>query len=94
MGNTLIQEQTIRVRNECGLHARPAAQIVQTAQRFAATVTIVMDDREIDATSILDILSLAAPLGTLVRIKAQGQDAQEAVAALVRLFEDRFGEER
>ncbi len=94
MCEVAVQEQTIRVRNELGLHARPAAQIAQTAQKFVAAVNIALDDREIDAKSILDILSLAAPRGTDLCIRARGDDAHEAVINIVRLFEDRFGEDR
>ena len=92
--DAVVLEKTIRVRNELGLHARPAAQIAQTAQKYAAAVKIALKEREIDAKSILDILSLAAPRGTDLCIRAQGCDAQEAVTNIVRLFEDRFGEDR
>jgi phosphocarrier protein len=92
--DAVVLEQTISVRNELGLHARPAAQIAQTAQKYAATVKITLAEREIDAKSILDILSLAAPRGTDLSIKAQGDDAREAMTSIVRLFEDRFGEDR
>ena len=92
--DVVVQEQIISVRNELGIHARPAAQIAQTAQKYAAAVKIALDDREIDAKSILDILSLAAPRGTDLCIKAKGHDAREAVTHIVRLFEERFGEDR
>jgi len=90
----VVLEKTISVRNELGLHARPAAQLAQIAQKYAATIKIVLDEREIDAKSILDILSLAAQRGTDLCIKAWGSDADEAVTNIVRLFEERFGEDR
>ncbi len=94
MCDGVVLEKTISVRNELGLHARPAAQLAQIAQNYGATVKIVLDEREIDAKSILDILSLAAPRGADLCIKAQGSDAHEAVTKIVRLFEERFGEDR
>jgi phosphocarrier protein len=89
---TLVQE--VSVSNELGLHARPAARIAQEAQKYEAEICFCQDEREIDAKSILDILTLAAPRGSGLRIKARGSDAREALASLCRLFEERFGEER
>ncbi len=93
MGEMVVQEQIVRVRNELGIHARPAAQIAQVAQKFTSKVQLVLDGREIDAASILDILSLAAPKGKELCLRARGDDACEAVASIAQLFEDRFGEE-
>ncbi|WP_462323287.1 HPr family phosphocarrier protein [Desulfoplanes sp.] len=90
----VVEEKTISVQNELGLHARPAAKIAQAAQKYSASIHIKIAEREIDAKSILDILSLAAPMGTDVAVKASGHDATEAVSDIVRLFKERFGEER
>ncbi len=89
-----VQEKVIRVGNSLGLHARPAGKISQEAQRYAASITVHSGGMEADAKSILDLLTLAAPQGTELRLRAQGADAAEAVSALSRLFEDMFGEER
>jgi phosphocarrier protein len=89
-----VQEKTIRVGNSLGLHARPAGKISQEAQRFAATITVHSCDSEADAKSILDLLSLAAPQGTELRLRAHGPDAVQAITSLTRLFEDMFGEDR
>ena len=93
MCDLVVQEKAISVRNEFGLHARPAARIAREAQKFSSIIRIAMHDREIDAKSILDILSLAAPRGTDLFLKAEGCDAKEAVQEISRLFEEHFGEE-
>jgi phosphocarrier protein len=89
-----VQEKIIRVGNSLGLHARPAGKISQEAQRFASAITVHSDGMEADAKSILDLLSLAAPQGAELRLRADGPDAVEAVDCLIRLFEDMFGEDR
>lgn len=89
-----VQEKVIRVGNSLGLHARPAGKISQEAQRYAASITVHSGGMEADAKSILDLLTLAAPQGTELRLRARGADAAEAVSALSRLFEDMFGEDR
>lgn len=88
------QERIVRVRNSLGVHARPAGKISQEAQRFAAQITIASQDAEADAKSILDVLTLAAPQGAELLIRASGTDASMAVETLARLFEDKFGEDR
>ncbi|WP_028578075.1 HPr family phosphocarrier protein [Desulfomicrobium escambiense] len=89
-----VQERTIRVGNSLGLHARPAGKISQEAQRYAASISVHSGGMEADAKSILDLLSLAAPQGTELRLRAQGPDAVEAISSLTRMFEDMFGEDR
>ena len=89
-----VQEKVIRVGNSLGLHARPAGKISQEAQRYAASITVHSGGMEADAKSLLDLLTLAAPQGTELRLRAQGADAAEAVSALSRMFEDMFGEDR
>ena len=89
---TLVQN--VSVINELGLHARPAARIAQEAQKYEADICFYQDEREIDAKSILDILTLAAPQGSDLQIKAHGCDAREALNSIIRLFEERFGEDR
>jgi len=89
---TLVQD--VSIINELGLHARPAARIAQEAQKYEAEISFFQDEREIDAKSILDILTLAAPKGSDLRITAQGSDAREALDSICRLFEERFGEDR
>jgi phosphocarrier protein len=89
-----VHERIIRVGNSLGLHARPAGKISQEAQRYASSITVHSSDTEADAKSILDLLSLAAPQGTELRLRAQGPDAAQAISSLSRMFEDMFGEDR
>ena len=78
-------EQSIAVKNPTGLHARPAALFIQTASKFKSDITITKGDREVDARSMLGILTLTARQGDIITLKANGDDAQEAVAALTYL---------
>ena len=87
-------EKNVRVNNSLGIHARPAGKISQEAQRYAANITIALQDVEADAKSILDVLTLAAPQGTELVLRASGPDASEALDGIMRLFDDRFGEDR
>jgi len=84
------QSMTVSVLNEQGLHARPAAILAREAQRFPCEVRIVQNGDDVDAKSILDILTLAAGYGANLDIVANGPRADEAVAHLVRLFQKRF----
>ena len=79
-------EVSVFVHDDLGLHARPAARVTQTAQQFEADVTLILGSMRADAKSILDVLSLAAPRGTTLRVLCAGQDAQEAADALAGLF--------
>jgi len=78
------------VLNEQGLHARPAAKLAQTAQRFQAAITIVMGAQAVDAKSILDILTLAAGHRANLELRAKGCDALPALDELAALFKNRF----
>lgn len=85
-------ERQFVITNKLGLHARPAALFVQTANRFEATIEIQKDDLKADGKSIMGIMTLAAEQGSLLMIRAAGRDAEEAVEALVKLIESNFGE--
>ncbi len=82
----------VEVRNRLGLHARAAARFVHAANRFRARVSVSRGGRTTDGKSILGILLLAAAQGTRLELRAEGEDAAEAVAALVALVEGGFGE--
>jgi phosphocarrier protein len=90
---TQVLRREFTIRNKLGLHARAAARIVQTTDRFQSNVRMIKSDQEVDASSILDILSLSCAQGTKVEVRAEGDDAPEAMAALAVLFENKFGEE-
>jgi phosphotransferase system HPr (HPr) family protein len=87
-------EATLAVRNELGLHARAAARLVHTANRFQSNLRLERLDGSVtaDAKSILNVLMLGATGGTELRAIAEGHDEAEALAALSFLFEDGFGE--
>lgn len=85
-------ERTVTVVNRNGVHARPAAEIVKTAGRFASDVTIVRDDLEVNGKSIMGVMMLAAECGADITLRADGPDAQEAVDAIATLVESKFGE--
>lgn len=80
--------KTVTLTNETGLHARPAAEFVETASSFQAAVTV----NGTDAKSLLGIMALGASRGTELELVATGDDAQEAVDALAALVESNFGE--
>jgi phosphocarrier protein len=86
-------ERVCTVRNKMGLHARPAAQIVQTANRFPCEVTLERDGQPVNGKSIMGVLMLAAPLGTTVTVRAEGEQASQCAAAIAELFEKGFNEE-
>lgn len=86
-------EIQVTLINPSGLHARPAAQFTQAAGKFKDTkVKIVKDGHEIDAKSILGIMSLGLSCGTIITIQAEGPNEAMAVKALADLVENGFGE--
>jgi phosphocarrier protein len=87
-----LSETVLEITNAVGLHARPAAQFVKTANRFRARITLDLAGRTADAKSILSVLGLQAGRGTSVAVRAEGEDADAAVAALRDLVESNFGE--
>lgn len=76
------------VRSELGLHARPAGRFAALAARFEAEIEVGRAEEWVDARSVLSLLSLAAGPGTVLRLRAEGADAPEAIAALGRLLEE------
>ncbi|MDC7684992.1 HPr family phosphocarrier protein [Asticcacaulis sp. BYS171W] len=83
----------VEIVNDKGLHARASAKFVKTAALFDAQTYVIKDDSRVDAQSIMGLLMLAASKGTHIDIESEGAQAAEAVAALVALVSDRFGEE-
>lgn len=82
----------VEVKNKTGLHARPAATFVKTANKFKSGITIKKDGKEANAKAILSVLTLGAAMGSVVSITADGEDEQQAVSTLVELIESKFGE--
>ncbi len=80
-------EAKATVANRLGLHARPAAELVKTATRFESEIQIAKDEVWVNAKSILGLMTLAAERGSELSIKADGRDADAAVAAIAELIE-------
>ncbi|SMP68849.1 phosphocarrier protein [Desulfonatronum zhilinae] len=89
-----VVSRKVFVANELGLHARPAARLAREAQKYSSRITLLSQEQEVDAKSILDLLTLALGPGCAVELKAQGEDAQSALEQLEQLFLNRFEEER
>ena len=87
-----MPERSVQVVNEAGIHARPAAEIVKTAAKFKAEVTIVKDGLDVNAKSIMGVMMLAAECGSTVLLKAEGDDAQAAIDAIADVIDNGFGE--
>lgn len=88
-------ERSIEITNKYGLHARASTRLAQLAQSYHSNILIsrVTGDQEVDAKSVLGILSLGAEHGEVVRIRISGTDAQDAMEAVTRLFRNRFDED-
>jgi len=91
-----MSEQTVEknctVRNKMGVHARPAALIVQTANRYPCDVTLIKDGQPVNGKSIMGVLMLAAPMGTTVTVRAEGDEAEQCADAIADLFDKGFNE--
>jgi phosphocarrier protein HPr len=88
----MLSEEFI-IKNKVGLHARPAAIFVQTAVKFKSKITVEKDGKEVNAKSIMGVLSLGAEKDSKVVIKIEGEDEQEAMQAFKNLIDSNFGEE-
>ncbi len=87
-----MTQQTVMISNKLGLHARAAAKLVHTASAFESEIYVGTENEKVNAKSILGILTLAATKGTPIVVRADGTDEEQAVAAIVALFSDKFGE--
>lgn len=88
-----MKEKIIKVSNKMGLHARPAAMLVQTSSKFQSNVKIMKDDFEVDAKSIMGVMTLAAARGSELKFVADGPDENEVLAAIEGLFNSGFEEQ-
>jgi phosphocarrier protein len=84
---------TLLICNRRGLHARASARFVTLASQYDATVTVTKDGSEVLGTSIMGLMMLAAANGDHIEVRAEGAQADEALAALTELVETKFGEE-
>jgi phosphocarrier protein len=85
-------EQTFAIVNALGLHARPASQLVQIANRHKSEVHLLKDGTSVNAKSIMGVLTLAAARGTKLTVVCDGEDAESAMVAIGRLIQAGFGE--
>ena len=80
------------VRNKLGLHARAATRLVELASRYPCEVVVSRDDQSANAKSVMGVLLLCGCTGTQLQVEARGPQAEEAVARIGALIDDRFGE--
>lgn len=84
--------KTLKVTNEAGIHARPAAAVVETCARFKSHVSFTKGDIRANAKSIMNIMLLAAEYGAEIMVEVEGPDEAEAMAAVEKLFANRFNQ--
>lgn len=84
--------ESFEIVNKLGMHARAATKLVQMASRYRCEVHIEKDGHTANAKSVMGVLLLCGHQGSRVTVTAEGEDAEEAVAAIGRLIADRFGE--
>lgn len=87
-----MSEQSIRICNKLGLHARASAKLAAEASRFKSDIQLIKGEIAINCKSIMGIMMLAACKGTDLTLRAEGDDAQVALVAIKVLVDDRFGE--
>ena len=85
-------EREVMISNKLGLHARASAKLTQAASRFQSAVWIAKGPRRVNAKSIMGVMMLAAGMGSTVELETDGADEADAMAALEKLFADKFGE--
>jgi phosphocarrier protein len=87
-----MPSKSVEIINKLGLHARAAAKLTQVAGSFQSEIWLSRSGRRVNAKSIMGVMMLAAGQGTSVLLEAQGDDADEAIAAIAKLVAERFGE--
>lgn len=87
-----MPELKLEIKNKVGLHARPAALFVQTANKFKSKITVMNGAATANAKSILNVLTLGAVNGAIITVVAEGEDAEQALNALKELHAVNFGE--
>lgn len=86
-------QQELEIINKLGLHARAAAKLVKLSSSFSANIDIEKDGQRVNSKSIMGVMMLAASMGSIVTVSAEGEDEKEALAAVVDLINRRFDEE-
>ena len=85
-------KKNVTISNKLGLHARASAKLTATASKFQSGVWIARNGRRVNAKSIMGVMMLAAGIGSTVELETDGADEGDAMAAIERLFADKFGE--
>ena len=88
-----MTEKLLTVKNRAGIHARPAALIAQTANKFSSEITLEKDTIVVNAKSIMGVITMGAGYNTTMKLVANGRDEVEAVEAIFSLFESKFEED-
>jgi phosphocarrier protein len=86
-------QRTLQIKNRLGLHARAAAQFVQTANQYGAEVTVIKDGQSVNGKSIIGLMMLAAGCGSNIDVVVDGADAEGAMAAIAALVDRKFDED-
>ena len=89
----MVAERQVTILNQLGLHVRPSAEFAGTASKFKSRVSVLKDGQTVNAKSSIDLLTLAAVAGTRLTLRAEGDDADQALDALSKLVDSKFGEE-
>jgi phosphocarrier protein len=87
-----MQKTDVDIINKLGLHARASAKLTQTATAFQSEVWLERNGRRVNAKSIMGVMMLAAAKGARVTVEVSGPDEEAALAAIVALVADKFGE--
>ncbi len=83
-------KRKVVIQNDLGLHARPAAKLAEAARKFQAKVYLRKGSQQVEAESILDVLSLACTKGSIIEICAEGEEAERAVSEIVELLTEKI----
>jgi phosphotransferase system HPr (HPr) family protein len=87
-----VIQRTVTVKNKFGLHARPAALIVTTASKYLSEFFISKDGVRVNGKSIMGVMMLAAEMGSELLLELDGQDEEQAIAAIIQVIDSKFGE--
>jgi len=87
-------QQLLTIKNKRGLHARAAAKFVKCAEKFNAEILVSREENHVSGTSIMGLMMLSASKGTSIKVMASGEQANDALAALIDLVADKFGEDK
>ena len=87
-----MKQEKVTVKNETGLHARPASELVKLASKFKSNINIVLGEKIANAKSILAVMSLGVKVNTEIEIQCDGEDEEEALKEIIEAINNKFGE--